>query len=146
MEQYTDRMVITSTCWLWVGTKTTKGYGIIYLNRSGKRIAQLRAHRVSYETYYGKIPEGMVVDHLCRVRNCVNPAHLEAVTIGENVLRGTALSAINRQKLYCKHGHMFNKDNTVIRLGGGRTCLTCKRRRARELKAKRKQKLLYRSK
>ena len=73
----------TETCWIWRGARDDKGYGSLGIN--GKI---LRAHRVSYEWLIGPIPEGLVLDHLCRVPPCVNPAHLEPVTQGENSRRG----------------------------------------------------------
>lgn len=72
-----------SGCWLWFGATTERGYGVVVAN--GRSI---RAHRISYETAKGQIPEGLVLDHLCRVHCCVNPDHLEAVTQLENVRRG----------------------------------------------------------
>ena len=73
----------TDTCWFWTGFKNKAGYGLIYINRK-----LTRAHRLSYEIYKGEIPKNLVLDHLCRVRHCVNPKHLEAVTSRENTLRG----------------------------------------------------------
>ncbi len=72
-----------SQCWIWVGS-TDRGYG----RMRPKRGVNIAAHRFSYEIHKGKIRAGLVIDHLCRVRNCVNPDHLETVSIGENILRG----------------------------------------------------------
>ena len=69
-------------CWLWGLALTPKGYGRIKI-----RNRNVRAHRVSYEAFCGPIPSGMVIDHSCRVRHCVNPAHLEPVTDAENLRR-----------------------------------------------------------
>ena len=77
----------TDTCWLWEGNIATNSYGLYTANFSGQRQTK-RAHRLAYELMVGPIPDGLELDHLCRVRNCVNPAHLEAVTHQENVLRG----------------------------------------------------------
>lgn len=84
--QYTveDRGYETS-CWIWQGGINQDGYAMIS-RLDGKR--QVRAHRVLYEKHVGPIPDGAVLDHLCRVRCCVNPAHLEPVTVGENINRG----------------------------------------------------------
>lgn len=70
------------SCWLWTAAKSGKGYGCVVIDRR-----RYPAHRVAYEMFVGPIPEGLEIDHLCRVRNCVNPAHLEPVTHAENVRR-----------------------------------------------------------
>ncbi len=70
-------------CWRWTGSVTPQGYGMFAFSDEGKR-----AHRVMYELLVGPIPEGLTLDHLCRVRHCVNPEHLEPVTLAENVRRG----------------------------------------------------------
>jgi hypothetical protein len=72
-------------CWVWVGRLNRNGYGRVAL---GGR--EPMAHRASYEAHVGPIPEGLVLDHLCRVRCCINPRHLEPVTVQENTLRGEA--------------------------------------------------------
>lgn len=72
----------TTGCWLWFGRLTGKGYGAT--NKDGRYI---NAHRASYELVKGPIPDGLEIDHLCRVRCCVNPDHLEAVTHAENLRR-----------------------------------------------------------
>lgn len=78
-----DKTVRQGECWLWAGARLDAGYG--YLEVDGKRVL---AHRVSYELTYGPIPPGLVIDHLCRMPQCINPAHLEAVTWAENIARG----------------------------------------------------------
>lgn len=75
-------------CWLWQGALNTKGYAVLSVGGRGGR--RHYAHRLSYEIHVGPIPAGLQIDHLCRVRRCVNPAHLEPVTNRENVLRGIA--------------------------------------------------------
>ena len=99
----------TSSCWIWAGGMTGNGYGN-YCNKP--------AHRAVYEALVGEIPEGLQLDHLCRVRACVNPEHLEPVTASENMKRtvpyrslsGAALASHNMT--HCKRGHEFNKENT----------------------------------
>ena len=78
-----EKVRITETCWLWLGAVQTKGYGSFSI--SGVRYL---THRLSYEDRYGPIPDGLQIDHLCRVRQCINPAHLETVTTQENTRRG----------------------------------------------------------
>jgi hypothetical protein len=114
-------------CWLWTGSVVTgTGYGVLVSGKAGS----VMTHRLSYEIHVGPIPEGYVVDHLCRVRNCVRPDHLEAVTPGENTLRGVSVSAENKRKDACKRGHVFDAANTciVVRHGVpvGRSCRACR--------------------
>ena len=75
-------------CWLWTGARTANGYGT--MSAGGRYGATLLAHRLAYEWYRGAIPDGLQIDHLCRVRHCVNPWHLEAVTQEVNLKRGMA--------------------------------------------------------
>jgi hypothetical protein len=105
-------------CWLWLGFVKQNGYGRHYAN-SG----DVYAHRFSYELHRGAIPDGLHIDHLCRVRCCVNPYHLEAVTQGENTLRGATTSGINARKVTCpKCAGAFS-----LRNDGKRECRPCKK-------------------
>lgn len=114
-----SRTVSTDTgCLIWQGA-TTEGYGRINLNGSLRL-----AHRVAYEAAVGPIPEGMSLDHLCRVRACINPAHLEPVTSRTNTLRGVGVTAVNARKTHCDRGHEFTEANTRLR-GGRRYCRAC---------------------
>ncbi|TDD77726.1 HNH endonuclease [Actinomadura rubrisoli] len=83
-------------------------------------------HRFVYESLVGPIPEGLVLDHLCRVRACCNPAHLEPVTDRVNILRGASITAANARKTHCDHGHEFTSQNTY-RHRGRRLCRACNR-------------------
>lgn len=77
----------TDTCWLWTASKTRNGYGMFGVSIDGK-VTTSPAHRWAYEMLVGPIPTGLQIDHLCRVRHCVNPAHLEPVTGTQNIRRG----------------------------------------------------------
>lgn len=131
-----DKFTVDDGCWLWHAGLNDAGYGQI--NSGGSRGRPLRAHRVLYELLVGPIPDGLVIDHLCRNRACVNPSHMEPVTRGENVRRGVG-GELSRQRLasqtHCKRGHEFTPENTHIgRLTSGypcRVCRTCRRDKAR---------------
>ncbi len=119
----------TDGCWNWTGT-TNRGYGQFNIN-GGNRIY---AHRFSYELTNGPIPERLTIDHLCRNPSCVNPEHLEVVTMRENLLRGNTLQAENARKTLCKKGHPLEGDNLVQCLlrRGKRICRTCRNERRRK--------------
>lgn len=112
---------MTDTCWLWLGRRNSNSYGEIIIE--GKRTP---VHRVVYSALVGPIPDGFQLDHLCRVRHCVRPEHLEAVTQHENILRGMGWSAINARKTHCPAGHPYSGAN--LRLSGRkRFCRACER-------------------
>lgn len=124
----------TESCWLW-HRPNSLGYGR-FTTHKGER--QRMAHRFAYEACVGPIPEGLVLDHLCRVRHCVNPAHLEPVTQRENTMRSPiAPAAINATRTHCVHGHEYTRENTIARIrpGGGRACKTCLREYMRRKRA-----------
>lgn len=112
-----------SDCWEWEGGLTPNGYGTLRAGRSSKV-----AHRVVFEAICGEIPEGLVLDHLCRNRLCVNPAHLEPVTNRENILRGESFAAINAAKKACDSGHPLDGDNVYEdpKKPGTRACKACR--------------------
>jgi len=121
-------------CWIWQRGKSKNGYGLIQIGSraGGHRRRTLYAHRVSYEVFAGPIPVGLELDHLCRNRACVNPAHLEPVTRSINTLRGAGpakLGALNGRKTHCKNGHPFDLANTRYRPTGGRSCRACARKK-----------------
>lgn len=118
-------------CWLWQGNIDTKGYG-----RFGHEGRSCYAHRVAYELLVGDIPEGLVLDHLCRVTACVNPAHLEPVTRVENIMRGEGYCATNARKSHCPQGHPLEGDNLMSGLDY-RRCRTCRNIYRRGLRARR---------
>lgn len=131
LDRVSEKFVIDEHgCWLWTGYIGEGGYGRVYEGHSDGRT--LMAHRVVYELAVGPIPEGLTLDHLCRVRCCVNPDHVEPVTLRENLLRGETSAAINAAKTRCIHGHAFTPENTYVYADGRRTCRRCIRDRARE--------------
>lgn len=115
-------------CWPWTGGTGKAGYGLVSRGRSRTR---LLAHRVVYTILRGPIPGELPLDHLCRNRICVNPAHLEPVTVGENNRRGFGASGIHARQTHCVHGHEFTAENTAILPSGSRKCHACSRERDR---------------
>lgn len=118
---FAQRVDIDGDCLVWRGCLNEKGYGI--LTRHGKNH---RAHRYAFEVVRGPILAGMQLDHLCRVRACVNPAHLEPVTSRENTRRGLNHVAAQMARTECPQGHPYNELNTYVSRGK-RYCRTCRR-------------------
>lgn len=115
--------VESNGCWKFKGAISYTGYGQI--SRMGKSMG---AHRYSYIKYKGAIPDGYVIDHLCRNRACVNPDHLEAVTQSVNLLRGRLLRGTlspNGSKTHCPQGHEYTDENTHLS-NGSRNCKKCR--------------------
>lgn len=111
-------------CWLWTAG-TTRGYGMFSAipDAEGKKHTRV-AHRWLWEQVNGPVPAGLELDHLCRVRHCVNPDHLEPVTKRENILRGTGFSARHAAKTHCPRGHAYDEANTGM-ARGQRYCRQC---------------------
>jgi hypothetical protein len=133
-ERLFPRIDASGPCWLWTGAKSIGGYGVINRGRRGDGNAMV--HRLVWELLVGPVPEGFDLDHLCRVRACCNPDHLEPVTRAENVARGAWRAGLGRVTS-CKHGHLFTPENTKSEGRRGRACRTCcidatKRWRARQ--------------
>lgn len=114
--------VTDSGCWEWDGGLSA-GYGQVKI-----RGRQWRAHRLAYILMVGPIPKGLELDHLCRNKKCVNPAHLEPVTGWVNTHRAAhAPATINSQKTHCPKGHGYTPENTYMDRLGKRNCRECKR-------------------
>ena len=113
----------TSECWIWNGRRIRRGYGNIRY-----RTRPTCTHRLVYQTLVGEIPEGFVLDHLCRNPPCCNPAHLEPVTDYENIMRGVGLGALNARKTTCAKGHELTPRKGTT----WRACLVCNRARNRK--------------
>jgi len=95
--------------WLWTGSKDRDGYGRFVRRDMAPR--EYLAHRWSYRYFRGPIPEGLTIDHLCRVRHCCNPDHLEVVSQRVNLLRGDGFVGKQARMTHCKRGHLLSEDN-----------------------------------
>jgi len=124
-DRFWDKVDKTDECWNWTAGKNHYGYGSFAVRR-GESWFRAQAHRVAYEDLIGPIPTGLTIDHLCRNRACVNPAHMEPVTKGENVLRGTSTAAQHARQTHCKRGHPFEAPHLYL-WRGRRYCRTCQR-------------------
>lgn len=133
-ERLFPRIDATGPCWLWTGATNRSGYGVI---NAGRRIGPVVVHRAVWELLVGPIPAGLELDHLCRVRACCNPDHLEPVTRAVNVARGSR--GAGRPRLtHCKNGHPFTPKNTLPNGGHGRACRTCANAANRRYRARKK--------
>jgi hypothetical protein len=133
MERFRRRYAVDeSGCWLWHDPLHKDGYGVFRLNGRMEW-----AHRAAYKLLVGPIPEGLQLDHLCRVRHCVNPAHLDPVTPAENNRRSFSPSAENALKTHCVNGHPFDVENTIYGVGR-RSCRTCQRAAEHRYRERRK--------
>lgn len=108
-------------CWPWLAYRTAEGYGRFNVDRRRPE----NAHRIAYRLLVGPIPQGLTLDHLCRNRGCVNPAHLEPVSRGENVLRGISTAAQRARQTHCLRGHPLFGPNLHIDSRGFRRCKKC---------------------
>lgn len=120
-------------CWEWQANKNALGYGRLTVgSRTDGSRKTREAHRVSYEAFIGPVPEGKVLDHLCRNPSCANPYHLEPVTTAENIRRGDA-GKVHRDKTHCPQGHAYTADNLYKGSDkNSRNCKTCMKARSKE--------------
>jgi hypothetical protein len=125
--------VLGTPCWLWKASKNNGGYGTFRAYTS----KTVGAHRWAYEEERGPVPTDMELDHLCRTRCCVNPAHLEPVTKRENGIRGTSLIMEQAKRTHCPQGHPYDAQNTYI-YKGLRYCRICRKDHRKALAAKRR--------
>lgn len=143
-EKFWSKVDKSSGCWQWTGSKNANGYG--YIART-KTEPTLLAHRVSLRVHGTEIPSGLVVDHICRNRACVNPKHLRVVTRLVNTFENSESFVVkNKAKTHCPKGHEYAGENVRhYRSGGGhtsRTCMACCRARAKASKDRKKARAL----
>lgn len=121
--RFWSKVDASASCWVWIAASAGKGYGK-YTTKIDGRWTYPYAHRYAWESLVGPIPEGMILDHLCKNRKCVNPDHLEVVTYQDNNLRGAGIARANADKMHCPSGHPYDNENTYV-YRGGRMCKAC---------------------
>ena len=136
LDRFRSKYVVDEAtgCWVWTGARNPKGYGRF---RVDDKLAS--AHRFAYEQFVGRIPDGLVLDHLCRNRGCCNPEHLRACTNRENIFAPGSESptAVHAAKTHCPDGHPYDAANTYM-WRGHRHCRECSRRRQADYRNQRK--------
>jgi len=129
IERFEEKFKKSDGCWEWTSSLNNNGYGQFHYRKKN-----VYSHRFSYELYVGPIPNGMVLDHLCRNTKCLNPKHLEVVTQAVNMARGKMFK-YRSEKTECPSGHTYDAANTRM-YEGRRYCRACHRVRSKIRKAK----------
>ena len=131
-ERLMARVYRTDSCWLWLGPVDDEGYARMRVPGFPTKLA---AHRISYEVFVGRIPDGLTIDHLCRNPSCMNPKHLEPVPMVVNIKRGYGIGMRNAAKTACAKGHPYVPGSFIEEQIGhgkvGRRCVICRRKRER---------------
>lgn len=146
-ERFWSKVDQSGDCWIWTGSRYKNGYGAFHIgSRKEQNLTTVCAHRFAYEQAGHAIPEGLVLDHLCRNRACVNPDHLEPVTVKVNNQRGAG----NSKRTHCPAGHPYDEQNTYYAqqsrgAGLARMCRACRTERARQYYWRRGRELRKRS-
>jgi len=128
LDRFWEKVDKTETCWIWTAHINWKGYGQFYFADSRGNKRMMGAHRAAYELFVDEIPSGLIIDHLCRVRHCVNPEHMELVTNQENLDRGDT----NSKRTHCPRDHEYTPENTYMTSKGSRVCRACMKLHRRE--------------
>jgi hypothetical protein len=124
-----------SGCWLWTGGCYPNGYS----NFGNYNGIWTSGHRVSYQLFVGEIPDGLEIDHICRVISCVNPSHLRLVTHRENLLSGNTVTARRAAVTHCPAGDEYSEQNTYRDKKNRRYCRICCNRRSKEYQQRKRQ-------
>lgn len=111
----------SNECWIWPLSLSHNGYGLVKFDGKMQQV-----HRLVYKLLVGPIPDDLTCDHLCRVRNCCNPAHIDIITRVENTRRGN-VGKWRGLLTHCKRGHEYSQENTYTDRNGYRVCNECRR-------------------
>src|SRR3990167_7597395 len=130
LARFWSKVLKTQSCWIWQAAKTHNGYGRVKIQGH-----MYLAHRLAYELERGPIETNLTIDHTCRTPACVNPDHLEQVSMRENVLRGKTITAKNAAKTHCYRGHPLSGANLFIRKNGRRRCRACEKATQKRIRA-----------